>query len=66
MELLGATAIHDLLASEQVIWSFLRRVGVRIELPGVTVESIPTGENASVKCILVTGSYLECLTGCGV
>jgi hypothetical protein len=41
---LGATAIDDLLASEQVVWTFFQRVGVRIGLLGVTVECISSGE----------------------
>jgi hypothetical protein len=42
--MLGATAIDDLLPSEQVIWTFFLRVGVRIGLLGVTVETISGGE----------------------
>jgi hypothetical protein len=44
IQILGATAIDDLLASEQVVWTFFLRVGVRIGLLGVTVESISSGE----------------------
>jgi len=44
IQILRATAIDDLLASEVVIWSFSLRVGVRIGLLGVTVESIASGE----------------------
>jgi len=44
IQTLGATAIDDLLASEQVVWTFFLRVGVRIGLLGVTVESISSGE----------------------
>jgi len=44
IQILGATAIDDLLASEQVVWTFFLRVGVRTGLLGVTVESISTGE----------------------
>ena len=44
IEILEATAIDDLLASEQVICTFFLRVGVRIGLLGVTVESISSGE----------------------
>ena len=44
IQILGATAIDDLLASEQVVWMFFLRVGVRIGLLGVTVESISSGE----------------------
>jgi len=43
-QILGASAIDDLLASEQVVWTFFLRVGVRIGLLGVTVESISSGE----------------------
>jgi len=43
-QILGATAIDDQLASEEVVWTFFLRVGVRIGLLGVTVESISTGE----------------------
>jgi hypothetical protein len=42
--ILGATAIDDPLASEQVVWTFFLRVGVRIGLLEVTVESISSGE----------------------
>jgi hypothetical protein len=44
VQILEATAIDDLLASEQVVWTFFLRVGVRIGLMGVTVESISSGE----------------------
>jgi len=44
IQILGATAIDDLLASEQVVWTFFLRVGVHIGLLGVTVESISSGE----------------------
>jgi len=44
IQILGATAIDDLLASEQVIWSFFLRVGVHIGLLGVNVESLTSGE----------------------
>ena len=44
IQILGATAIDDLLASEQVVWTFFRRVGVSTALLGVTVESISSGE----------------------
>jgi len=40
IHILGANACDDLLASEQVIWRFFLRVGVRTEPLGVTVESI--------------------------
>jgi len=42
--ILGATAIDDLLASEQVVWTFFLRVGDRTGLLGVTVESISSAE----------------------
>jgi len=44
IQILGATAIDDLLASEQVVWMFFLRVGVRTGLPGATVEGITDGE----------------------
>jgi len=44
IQILGATAIDDQLASEEVVWTFFLRVGVRIGLLGVTVESISSGE----------------------
>jgi hypothetical protein len=40
----GATTFDDQLASEEVVWTFFVRVGVRIELLGVTVENISSGE----------------------
>ena len=42
--ILGATTFDDQLASEEVVWTFFLRVGVRIGLLGVTVESISSGE----------------------
>jgi len=44
IQILGATAIDDLLASDQVIWMFFLRVGVHIGLLGVTMDSISSGE----------------------
>ena len=44
IQILGATAIDDLLASEEVVWTFFLGVGVRIGLLGGTVESISRGE----------------------
>jgi hypothetical protein len=44
IQILGATAIDDLLASEQVVWTFFLRVGDCTGLLGVTVESISSGE----------------------
>ena len=44
IQILRATAIDDQLASEEVIWTFFLRVGVRIGLLGVTMESISSGE----------------------
>ena len=41
---LEAPAIHDLLASEQVVWTFFSRVGDCTGLLQVTVESISGGE----------------------
>jgi len=40
----GATTFDDQLASEVIVWTFFLRVGVRIGLLGVTVESISSGE----------------------
>jgi len=42
--ILGATTFDNQLASEEVVWTFFSRVGVRIGLLGVTVESITSGE----------------------
>ena len=39
----GATTFDNQLASEEVVWMFFLRVGVRIGLLGVTVESISSG-----------------------
>ena len=44
IQILGVTAIDDLLASEQVVWTFILRVIVHSGLLGVTVESISSGE----------------------
>jgi len=44
IQILGATAIDNLLASEQVVWTFFLRVGDCTGLLGVTVESISSGE----------------------
>jgi len=44
IQILGATAIDDLLASEQVVWTFFLRVGVHTGLLGATVEGITDGE----------------------
>jgi hypothetical protein len=44
IKILGANAFDHQLASEEVVWTFFVRVGVRIGLLGVTVESIPSGE----------------------
>ena len=44
IQILGATAIDDQLASEEVVWTFFLRMGVRIGLLGVTMESISSGE----------------------
>jgi hypothetical protein len=44
IQILGATAIDDQLASEEVVGMFFLRVGVRIGLRGVTRESISSGE----------------------
>ena len=41
---LGTNAFDDQLASEEVVWTFFLRVGVRTGLLGVTVESISSGE----------------------
>jgi len=47
IQILGAGAIDDLLASEQVIWTFFLRVRVCIGLLGVTVESITSGQRST-------------------
>jgi hypothetical protein len=44
IKILGAIALDDQLASEEVVWTFSLRLGVRIGLLGVTVESIAGGE----------------------
>jgi hypothetical protein len=44
IQILGANDFDDQLAREEVIWTFFLRVGVRIGLLGVTVESISRGE----------------------
>jgi hypothetical protein len=43
IQILGTTAIDNLLASQQVGWIFFLRVGVGTGLRGVTVESISSG-----------------------
>ena len=43
IEILGANVSDNQLASEEVIWTFLIRVGVCIGLLGVTMESISSG-----------------------
>ena len=44
ISILGTNAFDDQLASEEVVWTFFLRVGVRIGLLGVTEESIASGE----------------------
>ena len=44
IQILGAMAIDDLLASEQVVWTFFSRVEDCTGLLEVTVESISSGE----------------------
>lgn len=44
IQILAANTFVDLLASEQVIWTFFLRVGVDTGLLGVRVESISSGE----------------------
>jgi hypothetical protein len=44
IQILGANAFDDQLASEEVVWTFFLSVGVRIGLLGVTVESTSSGE----------------------
>jgi len=39
ISILGTNAFDDQLASEEVVWTFFLRVGVRIGLLGVTVEA---------------------------
>jgi len=41
--ILGATAIHNLLGSEEINWTLSVRVGDCTELLGVTIGSISTG-----------------------
>jgi hypothetical protein len=40
----GATAIDDLLASEEFRWTFIIKVGVCIRLSGVSVDRICSGD----------------------
>jgi len=51
IQILGANAFDDLLASEEVEWTFTLRMGVRIGLLGVTVESISSGEIGTRHCM---------------
>jgi len=44
IQILGANAFDDQLASGEVGWTFFLRVGVRIGLLGATVEGITDGE----------------------
>jgi len=44
IQILGATAFDDLLASEQVIRTFFLRVGDRTGQLGATIEGITEGE----------------------
>jgi len=44
IQMLGATAIDDLLPSEQVVRTFFPRVGDRSGLLGATMEGITGGE----------------------
>jgi hypothetical protein len=44
IQILLANALDDLLASEEVVWTFFPRVGNCTGLLGVTVESICSGE----------------------
>jgi hypothetical protein len=44
IQLLGSNAFDDLLASEEVAWTFFLRVGDCTGLLGVTVEGITDGE----------------------
>jgi len=44
IQILGATAFDNLLASDQVIWTFFLRVGDCTRLLGATVEGITDGE----------------------
>jgi len=44
IQLLGATAFHDLLASEQVVRTFFLGVGECTGVLGVTMEGITDGE----------------------
>jgi len=45
--ILGANAFDDLLASEQVVWTFFLRVGDYTGLLGVTMETISSNEIGS-------------------
>ena len=44
IQILGANAFDNQLASDEVVWTFFLRVGVHIGLLGVTVESFSSGE----------------------
>jgi len=44
ISILGTNAFDDQLASEEVVWTFFLRVGVRIGLLGATLEGITDGE----------------------
>jgi len=44
IQILGANALDNQLASEEAVSTLFLRVGVRIGLPGATIESITDGE----------------------
>ena len=47
ISILGSNAFDNQLASEEVVWMFFLRVGVRIRLLGATVDSISGGETGT-------------------
>ena len=51
IQILGATAFDDILASEQVVGTFFLRVGVSTGLLGATVEGITDGESDTPQAL---------------
>jgi len=49
IQIVGTNAFDDILASEEVIWTFFLRVGDCTGLLGVTMESISSGEIGSTQ-----------------
>jgi len=47
IQILGATAIDDQLASEEIVWTFVLTVEGCIRVMGVTVECISRGETGT-------------------